>query len=92
MSEGIQRWLLGLGLAAQSMKELAPKASRWPRFLRAQGVTAIPRAVPWSTGDARVDNLLLLCFLQAKPLKTKEDRLRIHELRNLIGTIRPYSN
>jgi len=92
MYEGVLRWLNGQGLAAQSISPLTPKAARWPRFLQAQGVTTIAWAVPWSTGDARTDNLLSLCLLQAKPFKTKEDRLRIHELRNLIGTIRPYSD
>jgi hypothetical protein len=93
MREQIARWIRNQGAALQTASALAPDIWRWERFIRSYGITDWPvGGMPWATGSALLDNLLSLCFLQSKPDKTREERRRLHELRNLLAPwgLRPH--
>jgi len=81
-------YLWRCGLVAQSVQRLLPDLPRWERFLRGQGVAAIPPlpSLSWTARESKAHNLLALLIDQSSLVP---DAAKQHHLRNLTG-VRPY--
>jgi hypothetical protein len=74
----------------QAVEALLPKVPGCERFLRSQGVDAIPDGVrPGVIGNARIDNLLNQWFKEHRPIDLRrQDAESEHQIRDLTR-IRP---
>jgi hypothetical protein len=88
--DDIVRYLWRCGLVRQSVERLAPELPRWERFLRSQGVDAIPPLPSRSRSarESRAHNLLALLIDQSSLVP---DGAKQHHLRNLTR-VRPYKS
>jgi hypothetical protein len=87
MVDDINQWLQGSSLTQQTMAALRPDLHRWERRLRRLGITSIPHPVrswSWSQAEELAHNVLILWFMQSKPVR---DKAAEHQQRNLIRNL-----